>query len=178
MHADSSNSSFSTSDYRPASSPPLCSAFLSSSPSSPHSWPHRCSSGSTDGIARIPKALCLVLPAMERSLPQRPVTSPLLLAVTDGLEAFAHPSQRVVENLHLFTALFVGWLDCASGTFGLDSRRTLAAQQAEVLVACLPESALQVFQRLRVHAFQSVGMSLGDQRVFLRGQVHMVGAHL
>jgi hypothetical protein len=124
------------------------------------------------------KALCLVLPARERSLPQRPVMSPLLLRVTDGFEAFAHSSQCVVENLHLFTALFVGWLGCASGGFGLDSRRTLAAQQAEILLAGLPESALQVLQRLRVHTFQSVGMSLGDQRVFLWGQVHMVVAHL
>src|SRR6202044_1593080 len=129
----------------------------SSSLSSPHSWPHRCSSGSTDGTARIRKALCLVLPARERSLTQRSVMSPLLLRVTDGFEAFAHPNQRVVENLHLFTALFVGWLACASGSFGLDPCRTLAAQQAEVLLACLPESALQVLQRLRVHAFQSVG---------------------
>src|ERR1700679_4141479 len=132
MHADSSTSSFSTADYKPASSPPHCSAFLSSSLSSPPSWPHRCSSGSTDGTARIRKALCLVLPARERSLWQRPVASPLLLGVTDGFEAFAHPSQGVVENLHLFFALFVGWLGCASGTFGLDARRTLAAQQAEV----------------------------------------------
>src|ERR1700722_1823927 len=178
MHADSSNSSFSTSDYKPASSPPHCLASLSSSPSSPHSWPHRCSNGSTDGTAIIRQALCLVLPAREWSLPLRLVTSPLLLRVTDGFEAFAHPSQRVVEDLHLFTALFVGWLSCASGSFGFDSRRALAAQQAEVLLACLPESALQVLQRLRVHTFQSVGMSLGDQRVFLRGQVHMVVAHL
>lgn len=61
-----------------------------------------------------------------------------LLGVTDGVEALVHPSQRFVENLHLFTALFVGRLGCAPGTFGLYSRRTLAAQQAEVLLACLP----------------------------------------
>ena len=109
--------------------------------------------------------------------PQRPVTSPLLLGVTDGFEALAHASQRLVENLHLFTALFVGLLGGATGTFGLHSRRTLAAQQAEVLVARIPEPALQIFQRLRVHTCQSVGMSLGDQGVFLRGQVHMVVAH-
>ena len=72
--------------------------------------------------------------------------SPLLLRVTDGFEALAHSSQRVVENLYLFTALFVGWLSCASGSFGLDSRGTLAAQQAEVLLAGLPESALQILQ--------------------------------
>src|ERR1700744_673301 len=178
MHADSSNSSFSTSDYKPASSPPHCLAFLSSSLSSPHSWPHRCSSGSTDGTARIRKALCLVLPARKRSFAQQPAMSPLLLRVTDGIEAFAHSSQRVVENLHLFIALLVGWLSCASGSFGLDPRCALAAQQAEVFLAGLPQSALQVLQRLRVHTFQRVGMSLGDQRVFLRGQVHMMVAHL
>src|ERR1700761_8361126 len=132
MHADSSNSSFSTSDYKPASSPPHCLAFLSSSLSSPHSWPHRCSSGSTDGTAR------------KRSFAQQPAMSPLLLRVTDGIEAFAHSSQRVVENLHLFIALLVGWLSCASGSFGLDPRCALAAQQAEVLLAGLPQSALQV----------------------------------
>src|ERR1700722_18045561 len=96
----------------------------------------------------------------------------------NAFEALAHPSQRLVENLHLFAALFVGGLGGATGTFGLHSRGTLAPQQAEILVARIPEPALQIFQRLRVHTGQSVGMSLGDQRVFLRGQVHMVVAHL
>ncbi len=91
-------------------------------------------------------------------------------------KALVHPSQRLVEDLHLFAALFVGWLDGAAGTFGLHSGRTLASQQAEVLLACLPEPALQFLQRLLIHARQSAGMSRVDQRVFLLGQVHMVVA--
>src|SRR5260370_26916658 len=74
------------------------------------------------------------------------VQSPLLLGITDGVEALVHPCQRLVENLHLFSALFVGLLGGAAGTFGLNSRRTLAPQQPEVLVARLPEPVLQIFQ--------------------------------
>ena len=73
------------------------------------------------------------------------VQSPLLLGVTDGVEALVHPSQRLVENLHLFSALFVGLLGGATGTFGLHSRRTLAPQQAEVLVACMPHRLCRSF---------------------------------
>src|ERR1700693_1461911 len=60
-------------------------------------------------------------------------TEPVLLGVTDGFEVLVPPSQRLVENLYFFTALFVGRLGGATGTFGLHSRRTLAPQQAEVL---------------------------------------------
>src|ERR1700742_1070914 len=142
MRADSLNSSCSTSDSKPASSPPRFSAFLSSSLSSPHSWPHRCSSGSTDGTARILRTIRRSLSARGPCLPRRADAQrfgprpggPPLLGVTNGLEGLVHPNQRLVENLHLFSALFVGRLGCASGTFGLDARRTLAAYQAEVLL--------------------------------------------
>src|SRR6202012_2668482 len=107
MHADSLNSSFSTSDSRPASSPPHCSASLSSSLSSPHSWLRRCSSGSADGTARGLRTIRRHLFARGPFLPRRPETSsastveavqsPQLLGVTDGSEALVHPSKCLVE---------------------------------------------------------------------------------
>lgn len=92
-----------------------------------------------------------------------------LLGVGDGIEALAHPLQRLVQYLQLLTASFVGWLGCAAGTFCLHSSRTLAPQQAEVLLAGSSEPILQVLERRLIHARQSVGVGLVDERVFLGG---------
>jgi hypothetical protein len=77
-----------------------------------------------------------------RGEPVQPVERPPLLGVADGIEALVHPSQRLVEDLHLFATSFVGWLGGAARTFGLHPGRTLPPQQAEVLLARSPEPAL------------------------------------
>src|SRR6202012_1325751 len=64
--------------------------------------------------------------------PTNNVKRPPLLGVADGVEARVHPSQCLVEDLDLFTALFVGRLGRTAATLRLDSCGTLAAQQAEV----------------------------------------------
>ena len=46
-----------------------------------------------------------------------------------------HSRQRLVEDLHLFATSFVCGLGGAASTFGLHPGRTLAPQQAEVLLA-------------------------------------------
>src|ERR1700744_6263466 len=70
--------------------------------------------------------------------PTNNVKRPPLIGVADGVEALVDPSQCLVEDLDLSSPLFVGRLSRTAGSLRLDSRRTLAAQQAEVLVACLP----------------------------------------
>jgi len=45
----------------------------------------------------------------DRSEHVQAVKRPLLFGVT-GVDAPAHSSQRVVEDLHLFAPLFVGWM--------------------------------------------------------------------
>ena len=64
------------------------------------------------------------------------------VGVADGIEALAHPGQRLVEDLHLFATPFVGRLGGTASTFGRHPGRTLAPQQAEVLFPRGPQPAL------------------------------------
>ncbi len=68
------------------------------------------------------------------------------LNVADVLQALSHSSQRLVEDIQLFAALFVGRPSGTAGTFSLNASRAPAPQQAEVLFAYLSEPTLQVLQ--------------------------------
>lgn len=63
-----------------------------------------------------------------RGEPVRSVERPSLPGVADRIEALAHPSQRLVEDLHLLTASFIGRLGGAARTFGRHPGRTLPPQ--------------------------------------------------
>ena len=75
----------------------------------------------------------------------RSVQRPPLLGLVDGIDALVHPSQRLVEDLHLFATSFVGRLGGAASTFGFHSRRTLSPQKAEVLLARSPSRLCRSF---------------------------------
>ncbi len=90
--------------------------------------------------ARIARAVHAAVLAGARTLDLR--ASRASLRTVNGLEALAHPGQRLVEDLHLFATPFVGRMGGSASTFGRYAGRTLPSQQAEVLLPRGPQPAL------------------------------------